>query len=76
MSTLFSRLQRGLLGIAMVGTLSYGAVEAFASPGDSPKTVSGSCQRTGTLYIPDWCPECDGGSGYCNGYDTECVCFN
>jgi hypothetical protein len=69
--SLFS-LRRGLLGLAFVSSLGFGATQALASP---ELARSGSCQPTGQLYIPDDCPECGGTGGYCDGYNTDCVCF-
>ena len=74
MSDTLRQVKRGLLGMAVVGALGYGAVEAFANPVDSPRARSGSCAVTGYRYIPSDCPECMGAGGYCNGYSTECVC--
>ena len=76
MSDTLRQLKRGLLGMAVVGSLGYGAVEAFASPADSLRARSRSCEVTGQAYIPMDCPECGGSGGYCDGYNTECVCFS
>lgn len=69
--TLFS-LRRGLLGLAFVGSLGFGATQALASP---QMASSGSCEATGYMYIPNDCPECNGSGGYCDGVNTDCVCF-
>lgn len=66
-------LRRGLLGIAFAGSLGFGATQAFASPEQAER--AGSCYRSGYAYLPFECPECPSGSGYCDGYNTECVCY-
>ena len=73
MSRSLSYLRRGLLGIAFVGSLGFGATQALASPEQSAR--SGSCERTGFAYLPYGCPECPSGYGYCDGYGTDCVCY-
>lgn len=73
MSRSLSTLRRALLGIAFVGSLGFGATQAVASP--EPVARFGSCYPSGYAYLPRECPECPSGSGWCDGYNTECVCF-
>jgi hypothetical protein len=76
MSRSLSYLRRGLLGIAFVGSLGFGATQAFGSP---MQAREGTCEQTGGPYIPpggtyDPCGHCLGG-GFCDGRNSECVCF-
>jgi hypothetical protein len=68
-----SFLRRVLLCIAFAGSLGFGATQAFATPEAAQRST---CQPTGYAYIP-WqdCENCPGTGGYCDGYNTECVCF-
>lgn len=77
MSRSLSYLRRGLLGIAFVGSLGFGATQAFASPEQAREAV---CRTGAGPYIPtggvpfDPCTQCPGG-GFCDGTSSECVCF-
>jgi hypothetical protein len=73
MSRSLSYLRRGLLGLASVGSLGFGATQALASP-DIAR--SGSCQLTWYEYYSLECnAECWQYGGYCDGVNTECICF-
>jgi hypothetical protein len=68
-----SSLSRGLLGLAFVGSLGFGATQSFATP--DPQARAGSCERTGYAYRPaEGCLECPRG-GYCDGSSEYCVCI-
>lgn len=67
-------LRRGLLGTVIVGAFGFGATQAFATPALAAQY--GSCLVTGYAYIPNDCPECPSGGGYCDGYNRECICFD
>ena len=72
MSRSLSYLRRGLLGFVFVGSLGFGATQAFALPEPAPLT---SCDVTWSPYIPEHgCPECAVG-GYCSGASYDCTCF-
>jgi hypothetical protein len=76
MSRSVSYLRRGLLGIAFLGSLGFGATQALASPEQAHEVV---CQTGDGPYIPsggpyDPCAHCPNG-GFCNGRDSGCVCF-
>lgn len=43
MSRSLSYLRRGLLGIALVGSLGFGATQAFAEPKGEPVAAMGTC---------------------------------
>jgi hypothetical protein len=68
----FLILQRGLLGIVVVGSLGFGATQAWGSA--KVTDPDGSCPYTGSgpyKYRP--CNDFCGGSAYCDGVGT-CVC--
>ncbi len=75
MSRLLSYLRRGLLGIAFVGSLGFGATQAFASP-EVARTES--CELSGSPYIPTHnCDQsCPWIGGYCDGRSWECTCWS
>lgn len=64
-------LRRALLGVAFAACMGFGVTQAFATPGTAR---SGSCERTGYMYIPNDCPECGGSGGFCDGVNEYCVC--
>lgn len=55
MSRSLSYLRRGLLGIACVASLGFGATQAFASPGPATLRAENTC----------WYCECDSSSCIC-----------
>jgi hypothetical protein len=71
MSRSLSYLRWGLLGIAVVASLGFGATQAFATPDHGRQ---GFCPMVGE---PTPFPECEAGcpEGYvhCSGFG-ECVC--
>jgi hypothetical protein len=68
-------LSHRLLGVALAGSLTFGATQALASSDTAVRARSGSCERTGYAYLPlDGCPECGGSGGYCDGWNEDCVC--
>jgi hypothetical protein len=72
MSRSLSYLRRGLLGIAVVGSLGFGATQAWGSP--SVFSNDGTCPYDSMgpyKYRP--CNEYCGGSAYCDGV-SSCVC--
>jgi hypothetical protein len=77
MSRSLSYLRRGLLGIALVGSLGFGATQAFATPEETAAS-GGSCpwSANGPYFYPpceDFCREVGGGEwGYCD--NGMCVC--
>lgn len=61
-----------LLGAAVACALGFGGLQALAEPAVARAS---SCEMTGQAYLPiNGCPECPGG-GYCDGWNTDCVCF-
>jgi hypothetical protein len=73
MSRSVSYLRRGLLGLAFVGSLGFGATQALASPEQARYS---SCELSWSPYLPrGGCPECVNG-GYCSGTSYDCTCFN
>lgn len=65
MSRSLSYLRRGLLGIAVVSSLGFGATQAFGSP-EQPARV-GRCYATGYDYYDPACANaCPGNIGYCD----------
>ncbi len=72
MSRSLSYLRRGLLGIAFVGSLGFGATQAFGSPN---RTQGVTCDVTGYDYPSYYCQfamRCDYG-GWCSSYGS-CNC--
>jgi hypothetical protein len=64
-------LRRGLLGIAFVGSLGFGATQALASP--DPSRIR-YCTDLGTDYYTSYCAYgCPGNRGYCQ-MGGRCVC--
>ena len=66
-------LRRGLLGLAFVSSLGFGATQAFAAPDQTRNDV---CAPTGYAYFLPATVECDKcpGWGWCDGENTECQC--
>ena len=64
-------LRRGLLGIAFVGSLGFGATQAFGSPN---QTRTGYCPPKGYDYSTPICGSgCYRQIGYCD-YSGVCHC--
>ncbi len=73
MSRSLSYLRRGLLGIAFVGSLGFGATQAFGSPNREPAVY---CEATGYDYPSAYCQSmlgCQWGGGYCTFWGI-CEC--
>ncbi len=69
MSRSLSNLRRGLFGIAFVGSLGFGATQAFGSPNQAR---GGNCIPKGYDYSTPVCGSgCYRQIGYC---DTSGVC--
>lgn len=71
MDSRLSYLRRGLLGIAFVGSLGFGATQALASPEQG--RVKYCEDRGGDYYTPVCAYGCPGNSGYCRDGGV-CVC--
>ena len=71
MSRSLSYLRRGLLGITFVGSLGFGATQAFARSDDGPSVKF--CPATGEDYPYSICSQGCDGRGYCSA-DGYCVC--
>jgi len=65
-------LRRAILGGAFAAVLGFGATQALAAP---VQARAGTCAGITTIYEPPFCPECEFGTGYCNGRDEYCVCY-
>lgn len=74
MSRSLSNLRRGLLGIAVVGSLGFGVTQAFAAPAQASKR--NMCSREMDAYC-DYSCGLDGLRGYCNGSGPYmwCECY-
>lgn len=71
MSRSLSYLRRGLLGIAFVGSLGFGATQAFGTPSRAP---GAACTPKPYEYTSAYCGlGCPGGAGYCSTAGV-CVC--
>lgn len=68
MSRSLSYLRRGLLGIAFVGSLGYGATQALAAPPQVP--VARFCEA----WCNDYCEQ-QGQMGTCR-FDGTCWCHS
>lgn len=74
MSRSMDYLRRALLGIALALSLGFGATQALAAPGSPAR--EGTCEINGQAHFPrEGCPYCPNGSGYCDGYNEDCICF-
>lgn len=73
MSRSFIHLRRALFGVSCAIVFGFGASEALAAP---EPAQYGACQMTGYVYFPPdgVCPE-DCSNGYCDGYNSDCVCW-
>jgi len=66
-----SYLRRGLLGIAFLGSLGFGATQAFGTPSRGP---GAACTPRLYEYASATCGfGCPGNRGYCST-DGVCVC--
>ena len=71
MSRALSYLRGGLLGIAVVGSLGFGATQMLAST--EPPAQRLSCPATGDDYEYEPCQSYCGGAGYCSAIG-QCRC--
>ena len=73
MSRSLTNLRRGLLGIAFVGSLSFGAATALASP--QARAFVPTCDP-GDIGSDQFCAEwCGARGGYCNQFQGICNCY-
>lgn len=63
----FIHLRRGLLGIAFVGSLGFGATQAFAKPNAAPADAALACGSNERMC------SCPGGI-YCVNMQFRCPC--
>ncbi len=77
MSLSLSYLRRGLLGIALTGSLGFGTTQALAAP---QETVYPSCNPfdwNEHIACDWWCmQEFNGIGGECDFQTRRCSCFN
>lgn len=73
MSRSLSTLRRSLLAIAFVGSLGFGATQAWGSSG--ARDPDGTCPPASGPYHYRPCLEYCGSVAYCDGYGY-CVCQN
>ncbi len=69
-----TNLRRALLAFTVVGSLGFGATQAFATPEVAARAPA--CQVTGWPYLAPIgaCPECPD-RAYCDGLTERCSCL-
>ena len=74
MRALLPNLHRIIGGLALVGSVSFGVTQAFATPGAVGRAGTCEWNPNGPYFPGDICYNCEYG-GYCDGFSSACVCY-